>query len=138
MQSISLLILRLTFGLTMLLAHGWGKLENYAQMSARFPDPLGVSSPVSFWLTVFAEVLCAGLIVLGLATRLAAIPLMITMIVAICVVHGGDPWQKKEMGFLYLSAFTTLFFAGGGEISLSHSLKDNLKSSNSMINWLLK
>lgn len=108
------LLLRLGAGGTMLWMHGWPKLASFAQKLNSFPDPLGVSSPVSLTLAVFAEVLCAGLIVLGVATRLAAIPLLVTMLVAAFIVHGADPFAKKELALLYGTCFMALVFSGSG------------------------
>ncbi len=112
------LFLRLGAGGTMLLMHGWPKLMGFAQRFNSFPDPLGVSSPVSYSLTIFAEVFCAALIVAGVATRLAAIPLLVTMLVAAFVVHGADPFAKKELALLYGTCFATLIFSGSGKYRL--------------------
>ncbi len=116
--SIGLLTLRLGAGLTML-SHGWGKLTNFSKMSGSFPDPLGLgSSTMSLALATFAEFGCSILIVLGLATRLAAIPLVTTMAVAFFIIHADDPWQVKEMAFVYLVVFGSLAIIGAGRFSL--------------------
>ena len=59
------LILRIGFGATMLLAHGWPKLANFSQSMNTFPDPLGIGNSLSLGLAIFAEVLCALLVALG-------------------------------------------------------------------------
>lgn len=120
--SIGLLILRLGAGGMMLLLHGWGKLTGFAEKSAHFPDPLGVGSTISLSLTVGAEVFCAVAIILGLATRLAAIPLTITMLVAVFVIHANDPWSQKELGMIYLIAYATLALTGPGKLSLDYAI----------------
>lgn len=116
--SIGLLVLRVWVGLMMAFGHGWGKLIGFGARAERFADPLGVGSSVSLGLTVFAEFFCALALVLGLLTRGAAIPLMITMLVAGLVIHGDDPWGKKEMALLYLAPFLTLLITGPGKYSL--------------------
>jgi putative oxidoreductase len=78
---------------------------------------LGVGPVASMALTVFAEAFCSALVVFGWWTRLAAIPLLVTMGVAFLLVHGADPWQKKEMAFLYFSAYLVIFLAGPGKFS---------------------
>jgi putative oxidoreductase len=115
---IGLLILRVSFGGMMLVAHGWGKLVGFAELSQKFPDPIGVGSTLSLSLAVGAEVFCALAIVLGLFTRLAAIPLIVTMLVAAFVIHADDPWAKKEFALLYLLPFLSLVFTGAGKYSL--------------------
>jgi putative oxidoreductase len=125
--SLSLLIQRLIFGFFMLFGHGWGKLVNFTDRMDSFPDPLGVGSPLSLGLAVFAEVFCAFLVGIGLLTRAALIPLIITMAVAAFMVHGGDPLfgrgPSKEMALLFMAAYVSIFVAGPGKFSVDHLLK---------------
>ncbi len=115
--SMGLLILRVVPGL-MMLAHGWQKLAGFSQMSGQFPDPLGAGSAASLALVVFAEFFCSLAVILGIATRVVVIPIGITMLVAAFVIHGDDPWAKKEFALLYATVFLPLMFIGAGRYSL--------------------
>ncbi len=115
---VGLLMLRLGTGLLMLFAHGMPKLLGFGDKAAVFPDPLGLGSPLSLALAVFAEVFCAALIALGLFTRLAAVPLVITMLVAAFIIHADDPFRKMEFALVYAIPFLTLAFSGAGRFSL--------------------
>jgi putative oxidoreductase len=116
--SLGLLFLRVTAGGMMLFGHGWAKLTGFSDLAANFPDPLGMgSSTISLSLAVFAEVFCAAAVVVGVATRWVSIPLVITMLVAAFVVHGDDPWAKKELALVYAAPFLTLVFTGAGKFS---------------------
>ncbi len=111
--------MRLASGGMLLGGHGWQKLADFGDVAARFPDPLGLGSPsFSLALAVFAEVLCALAVIFGAATRFAAIPLVFTMLVAAFLVHGDDPWSKKEFALLYAVPFLTLVFTGAGKFSV--------------------
>lgn len=116
-----LLILRVAAGAFMI-THGLPKLTNMLSGNSKFGDPLGIGSGVSLGLTVFAEFVCSILIILGLATRLALIPQIITMAVAAFIVHGSDPFGKKEMAFLYLVVFVVLFIMGPGKYSVDNAI----------------
>lgn len=116
-NSLGLLIIRLGFGLSMALCHGLPKLLDFSNKMHTFPDPIGVGSVASYSLVVFAEFFCALAIVIGLFTRFATAPLIIAMAVACFVVHGADPFAKKEMAFLYMVAFTAILSAGAGRFS---------------------
>lgn len=118
LQSIGLLLLRVFLGFFMLFAHGWGKLMKFGVLSSKFPDPLGVGSALSLSLAIFAEVFCSLLLIVGLLTRVASVPLLMTMLVAAFVVHGGDPWKKKEFALLYAVPCLTLLFTGAGRYSV--------------------
>lgn len=122
MLELSLFALRVGFGLLML-THGWPKLEMLMEGGpVRFGDPIGIGKMPSLILVVLAEFFCAVLVVLGLFTRLATVPMIITMVVAVFVAHGGDPIGKKEMGLLYLLAFIVIFAHGSGRYSLDRLL----------------
>ena len=125
--SLGLLVLRLVFGGTMVLQHGWGKFASFGARAAVFSDPLGVGHTASLSLAVFAELVCATLLAVGLLTRWAAVPLMITFAVAFFVVHGGDPFGKRELAFLYLAAYGTIFIMGPGRYALDTWLQPRVK-----------
>lgn len=114
----ALLILRLAIA-GLMLTHGIGKLNTLLEGGEiKFPDPIGVGSVLSLVLTVFAEVFCSALILIGLATRLAVLPLIVTMLVAVLVIHAADGMQEKELAFHYLLAYLVLLFAGSGKFSV--------------------
>ncbi|UCF66926.1 MAG: DoxX family protein [Acidobacteriota bacterium] len=117
-RDLGLLLLRLGFAGSMLLNHGWGKLVNFGNLSAKFPDPLGVGSAASLVLAIFGEVICAVAVVFGFLGRWAAIPMAITMAVAFFIVHAADPFREKELALVYLLAFVALALAGPGRFSL--------------------
>lgn len=115
--SLGLLILRVLVGITML-THGLAKLTSFSELSATFPDPIGLGSTLSLILIIGAEVGCSLFVIVGAFTRLATIPLMFSMLVVLFVVHASDPFQVKELPLLYQGIYILLFFTGAGRISL--------------------
>src|SRR5437868_5176280 len=96
-DALSLLALRVICGGGLALVHGWDKLNNFSTMSASFPDPLHIgNSSMSLMLTIFGELICGLFVAFGFFTRIFAIPPLITMLVAICIIHAQDPYQIKE------------------------------------------
>ncbi|WP_223816233.1 DoxX family protein [Adhaeribacter rhizoryzae] len=92
-----LLLLRIGIAVLML-THGLPKLEMlFSDNPPPFPPVLGMSTLLFLTLTIFSEVVCSLFILVGLATRLAAIPLAITMAVAALYIHGTDPFSVQEM-----------------------------------------
>lgn len=112
----------------LMLTHGIPKLLGYAERAATFPDPLGVGHATSLLLAIFAEVVCSLLLIPGLLVRLAAIPFCFTMVVAFFVVHGGDPFAKRELALLYLVGGVAVLIAGGGRYSLDAWLGPRLRA----------
>lgn len=121
-KDISILFMRLSFGLTMVFSHGLPKLLNYGQMKNSFPDPLGIGNSASLIITIFAELVCPAFIVLGLKTRLSAIPITITMLVAAFVIHADDPFTKIEFPLLYAYSFACIVISGPGKYSLEKKI----------------
>lgn len=119
---LAVLIVRVSVSLSML-THGWPKLNRLLEGGEiSFGDPLGLGPTVSLVLAVFAEVVCSVLIALGLGTRLASIPLIVTMGVAAFVVHGSDPFRGKEMAILYMVFYILLMLTGSRKYSLDRIL----------------
>ena len=126
-NDLGLLIIRIGFSAAML-THGWPKLMKLIeQKNPRFPDPLGIGDYPSLILAVVGEVVAPVLLIMGLKTRLSAIPAVATMVVALFVVHGGDPFKKQELALLYLLGFSALLLTGGGRYSVDGMLKARKK-----------
>ncbi len=116
------LLLRLTFGISMLAFHGYGKLMRWDEISLKFAEPFGIPAYWSAGLTIFAEFFCSILIVFGLFTRFATIPVIICMAVAAFKIHYGDPWEDKEGSLGYMMAFVAVFLVGSGKYSIDYFL----------------
>lgn len=120
LYDVGLLLLRLVTG-GFMLTHGLGKLTMLmGDDPIQFADPFGMGQSTSLALTVFAEVVCSFLIILGLATRLAAVPLAIVMAVAFFYIHMEDAFGDKELSGLYLMLYIFLTIAGSGRYSIDY------------------
>lgn len=119
---IGLLVLRASVAALMLFGHGAEKLVNFGDIVTHFPDPLGIGSVLSLGLAVFAEFFCSLAIGFGFLTRLASIPLMITMLVATFIVHGAGPWATQEVAFVYFLIYLVILIAGPGKYSVDRKV----------------
>ncbi len=123
-QSLALLTLRVGTGLMMLLGHGWTKFQSFDKMKESFPIPKiwilesWMNHTTSLAATIFAEVVCSALIVIGLATRPAAAVLAFTMSIAAFVVLREAPYEKKELAIFYLLAAVVLLISGAGRYAI--------------------
>ncbi len=117
LTGLALLILRIGFA-GLMIPHGYDKLVHFADYKVKFISFLGMSMPVSLGFNIFAEFFCSILVVIGLFTRLATIPLIISMLVAICIVNNGDFTGKGQEATLFLVAFLSLAITGAGKYSL--------------------
>ena len=95
-----------------MIPHGYQKLMNFASKSSGFPDPFHIGGPISMGLAIFAEFFCAILVLGGLMTRLACIPLIIAMSVAVFVAHDGQVFGEGEHAALFLADPASEFITG--------------------------
>lgn len=117
LKDVGLLLLRWMVGVFML-THGIPKMMNFDALSQTFPSVLGLSASMGLLLIIFAEVFASVLLLLGLFTRLATIPLIIGLGVAAFVVHAADPFAAKELALVYLIIYLVLLLTGPGKIAL--------------------
>lgn len=125
-MNIAFLLLRITAG-TFMLTHGLGKVSKlFGDEAIQFADPIGIGETASLALVVFSEVLCSIFLILGVATRLSVVPLIITMLVAAFVMHAGDGFGKQELPLLYSMVYVVLAISGSGKISIDNWIYNKL------------
>ena len=120
--NVAMLLLRIGAGV-LLMSHGYDKLVHFTQYRGKFMNFMGIGVTPSLSLVVFAEFICSIFIVLGLFTRLAAIPPIIAMTVALFQAHHGDVFDTGEKAALYLTIFLSLLLLGPGKASVDGMVK---------------
>ncbi|MBI2981380.1 MAG: DoxX family protein [Deltaproteobacteria bacterium] len=120
LQNLGLLVLRVLIGYG-IAQHGWekmmGDMPGFAQ--GVVAGKMGLPYPLFFaWADALAEGVGGILLALGLLTRVAAFFILCAMGTAFFVFHAADPWNAKELAFLYGSAALSLIMTGGGCYSL--------------------
>lgn len=113
----AILFLRLGVGILMMM-HGYDKLIHFSAMKDQFMNFLGMGSTVSLAMVVFAEFFCSLFLIIGLFTRLAAIPLVISCCVALFKAHNAEVFDSGEKITLFLVGFLVLLFVGAGKVSV--------------------
>jgi putative oxidoreductase len=118
MLSAGILVVRAWFGLLLAFNHGLGKFDDLAGFSAKVADkgiPLaGLLGPAA----ATSELIGGLLFALGLFSRMAALFMLVTMLVAAFVIHAADPFSKKEFALAYAMAALAVLVAGPGKFSL--------------------
>jgi putative oxidoreductase len=116
-KDLGLLILRVGAS-ALMLTHGYGKFLKLFSDPADFGDPIGLGPVISLILAVLGEFIAPLFIIVGYKTKLAAIPALITMLVAAFIVHADDPIGTKEKALFYAVCFLAIAFTGAGKYSI--------------------
>lgn len=102
----------------LMLKHGYDKMVHFEDTASHMMNFMGIGSKASTALVIFAEFFCSLLVIIGLFTRLACIPLIITMTVALVKAHNSDFLGDGQMAALFLLCFVVLLFTGPGKVSV--------------------
>lgn len=125
-EDLGLLLLRLIVASSLFLKHGTEKLFRFHAMAQHFPDPLHIGVLPSLIFAMVADGICMPLLVLGVATRWAALWSLINLLVAWVFVHHflffGPGSDHGELIVLYMAAMLTLIVAGPGRYSVDARL----------------
>ncbi|MFZ5892972.1 MAG: DoxX family protein [Myxococcota bacterium] len=128
------LLARTTLGV-LFMSTGWGKVHNLDKVTGFFTE-LGIPAPGFHAVLVsYTELVGGGLLLIGLCSRLAAVPLLVSMAVAIITAKrdevGGlaDLFGLVEWTYLALLAWVAL--AGPGRCSLDQFLFSKTKAARS-------
>ena len=125
-------VARLTLG-WVFIESGWGKLHSLPKV-IEFFGSLGIPAPqIQAPFAAFMEFLCGVLILLGLCTRLASLPLIAIMVVAIATARRAELHGLSDLfGFieyLYIALCLWLGAYGAGPLSLDALFARRLERS---------
>lgn len=130
--SFGILLIRIIIGVVMAF-YGYQKLMNFETMAAsdfwaKEVSFLGMSGKTPLALTVFAEFFCSLLLIIGLFTRLALVPLLICMgyiiacVAKFSVIYSGDNGTEVNNAFVYFIIYFAIYLTGPGNYSLDYKI----------------
>lgn len=115
--NIGMLLMRVVLGLV-LMSHGYTKLVKFSTLKHSFMNFMHLGSTTSLVLIIFAELFCGFLLVIGLFTRLAAIPVTIGMGVVFFMASDSNLFGNGERGGVYMAAAFFILLCGPGKASV--------------------
>jgi len=116
---------RLTLGVVFM-GTGWGKLHGLDKVTEFFTQ-LHIPAPsFNAALVATSELVCGAFLLVGLFARLAAIPLIATMCVALATAKSGDIEGIRDLlgqqEFDYVVLLIWIVIGGAGTLSADHAL----------------
>ncbi len=116
--ALALLFMRVAAALLLLQVHGLPKLLHWQSELQHIEDPFGLGAAPTLVLAVFAEVLCPILLILGVFARLACLPVIAVLLVALVFVHPQWSLEEGQFAWWMLILFAGLAIAGPGSYRL--------------------
>jgi putative oxidoreductase len=123
------LLARITLGV-LFMSTGWGKVHNLDKVTSFFVE-LGIPMPAfNAAFVSYLELIGGALLLVGLLSRLAALPLAVSMIVALITAKAGDIHGLADLfgtvEFTYLVLLIAVAVGGPGAVSLDRLLARRL------------
>lgn len=117
-----LLFMRVSVSLLLLHVHGLPKLMHWSVEVQRIEDPFGLGGTLTLGLAVFAEVICPVLLILGVWARLACLPILAVLAVAVLFVHPEWSLEQGQFAWLLMILFAGLAITGPGSLVMGKAL----------------
>lgn len=118
-----LLLLRIWLGVSLFYKHGIEKLFSFTKMQAHFPNPLHIGVTPSLIYAMLSDGICSILIIIGLASRPAALVIVINLLVVFTFLHGFSFKEgHAELVYAYLGGFLAILMTGPGKYSLDRRI----------------
>ena len=130
-RSLGFLILRLAIG-TMLIHHGFEKLDNIENFAEAFVKPIHLPFPIFMsYIAAFSEIGGSILLMTGLGVRFGALAILGTMSIAIyhALAINGFNIYLLELLVVYWGGAAALVLNGGGQFSIDHLISLKFQSN---------
>jgi putative oxidoreductase len=121
LEWLPLLLLRASLA-SVFITSGWGKIHDLAKVTGFFTE-LGIPAPhFNAVLVALSELVCGTLLLVGLGARLAALPLIVSMTVAIVTAKRADIASVVDLfsvdEFIYIVMLIAVIVFGAGALSV--------------------
>ncbi|MBB3214221.1 putative oxidoreductase [Herbaspirillum sp. Sphag1AN] len=114
-----LLFLRLSGSFMLFYVHGLPKVLHYANELQHIEDPFGFGPHLSLWAAIIAEFICPLMIASGVLVRLACLPIIGVLLIAMFAVHPDWSVAEGQFGWLLLLIFISIALCGPGKYRFS-------------------
>lgn len=126
LYNFALLFFRVAVATELIVVHGLKKIGIGVAVAEVIPNPLGFPEALNSFIAIAANVYLPVLVVLGLFTRLAALPALAVTATGYFIMHGHDSLIERDIPFMFSVALLTIVMLGGGKYSLDSYLGKKL------------
>jgi putative oxidoreductase len=116
----TMLVFRVLLSLELIVVHGLKKIGIDVPQAERVPNPLHFSETFNTAFAISANLFFPVLVMLGLFTRIAIIPILAVTLTGYFVVHWKDALLVKDTPFMYSLSYLFILFVGPGSYSVDY------------------
>lgn len=123
---LSLLVFRIAISVELMAVHGLKKIGIGVEAAEQVPNPFGLPGEINQALAIASNLVFPVLVIFGLLTRLAILPVLAVTLSGYFVIHWHDSLWEKDMPFMYSIAFLLLGVLGPGKYSMDDLIHKKL------------
>ncbi|HZH66854.1 MAG TPA: DoxX family protein [Flavisolibacter sp.] len=116
----AILVFRVALSLELMVVHGLKKVGINVAEAEKIPNPLHLNEFINNTFAISANLFFPVLVVLGLFTRIAILPILGVTLTGYFVVHWHDPFLVKDIPFMYSLSYLLILVVGPGRYSVDY------------------
>lgn len=121
-NNIALLIYRVLLALELFRVHGLKKFRIENGQKEHVPNPLHLPEKLNAFVATLSDTVVPFLVMLGLGTRLAIVPVIGVTAIGYFIVHRKDSLEVRDVPYMYTLSFLFLLVIGAGTYSVDNYL----------------
>jgi putative oxidoreductase len=119
-NNFALLVFRVLMSLEMVRVHGLKKLNSGGGEAETLPNPLRLPAKLNQFIAGLSDLVAPLFVALGLATRVATLPILAVTLTGYLVVHRRDPLSVRDVSYIYSLGYLYVFLVGAGTFSADY------------------
>lgn len=118
----AILVFRVAISLELIIVHGLKKIGAGGNELEIVPNPFGLDPSLNQFLAASSDLVFPLLIILGVGTRLATIPILVVTLTGYFIMHAGESLAEKDISFIYSMSFFLIAIIGAGKFSFDYAI----------------
>ncbi|TRW25930.1 DoxX family protein [Flavobacterium zepuense] len=126
LYNFGILFFRVAIASELIYVHGLKKIGIGVAQPEVIPNPIGLPDALNNFVAIAANVYLPFLIIIGLFTRVAALPALAVTATGYFLMHFNDDPMVRDMPFMYATSLLLIVLLGGGRYSLDNLIYNKL------------
>ena len=123
----SMLVFRVVLSLELMVVHGFKKIGIHVAEAEKVPNPLHLPEVINNAFAISANLIFPVLVILGLFTRIAILPILAVTLTGYFVLHWNDALLIKDTPFMYSLSYLLIMVLGPGRYSVDYFIENKTR-----------